>query len=451
MNTIAMVGLLALAAPQAGPQLPFEKYNLENGLQVILHHDPRLPLVAVSVWYDVGGLHERAGRSGFAHLFEHMMFQGSLNVAADQHFVYLQQVGATGANGTTNFDRTNYIETVPKNALELALWLEADRMGYLLPSITKKALENQIDVVKNERRQSVENAPYGLMSETLIKTLFPPPHPYNGDVIGSMEDLSAATIEDVRDFWLTYYTPANATLTIAGDFDPAAIKDLVNKYFAPLRGRPKPLPPKVAVPVLDGEKVIRFDEPVGLLPKISIAWLIPPAYAAGTAELELLAHVISGLKSSRLDVKVSYEDQIAQSVTAYVQQNKAGSIFQIDLVTRPGRTLEEAQAAIDGVLESLRTNPPTQAELKRALNAEETETFFELEHLGGFSGRAEVLQRYNLYLGDPGKLAWDIERYRKVTVEDLKKAADQYLTKNRVVVLATPIKREPAAQTGGAK
>jgi zinc protease len=436
------------AEPGQAPTLPFEKYTLENGLQVILHHDPKLPLVAVSVWYDVGGLHERPGRTGFAHLFEHMMFQGSLHIAEDQHFVLLQQAGATEVNGTTAFDRTNYFATVPKNELDLALWLESDRMGYLLPSITKKSLENQIDVVKNERRQSVDNAPYGLMREKMTQILFPPGHPYHGNIIGSMEDLSAATVDDVRDFWLTYYTPANATLAIAGDFDPATIKERVTHWFGSLRGRPKPLPPKVEVPKLEAEKVIRFDEPVASLSRVSIAWLAPPAFAPGSAELDLLAFVISGTKSSRLDAKVSYDDQIAQSVTAYLYPNKAGSVFEIDLVVRPDRTLEEALAAIDGVLDGLRAKPPTQAELTRALNSQETRLFFDLELLGGFGGRAERLQTYNLYLQDPGKLAWDVERYRKVSLDDLKKAIDQYLTKNRLVVLATPVKRAPE---GGAK
>jgi zinc protease len=437
MSTLAVLLAASLGVSQV-PKIPFEKYTLENGLQVILHHDPRLPLVAVSVWYDVGGLHERAGRSGFAHLFEHMMFQGSLDVPEEQHFSLLQQAGASGINGTTDFDRTNYFETVPSHEIELALWLESDRMGYLLPTLTKKSLDNQIDVVKNERRQSIEGQPYGLMGEMIMQTLFPPGHPYHGNVIGSMQDLSAATVEDVRDFFLTYYSPANATLAIAGDFDPATIKGLVQKYFGPLKGRPKPLPPKVAVPAIAGEQLISFEEPVATLPRLSMVWIVPPAYSPGLAELQLLAHVISGTKSARLDARVTFKDQIAQSVTCYLRDYKAGSMFEIDLVTRPGRTLEEARAAIEEVIADLEKNPPTEAELKRAQNAEETATLFGIELLGGMTGRAERLQYYNLYLGDPGKLEWDLERYRKATTADLAKAAQQFLGKNRLIVLATP-------------
>ena len=441
LATLALVASNGAAPGDATPEIPFEKYRLDNGLTVILHHDARLPLVAASVWYDVGGLHERKGRTGFAHLFEHMMFQGSLNTGEDMHFALLQKAGATGTNGTTGFDRTNYFETVPRDYLELALWLESDRMGYLLPSLTHKSLANQVEVVKNERRQSVDNRPYGLMEELIVKTLYPEPHPYNGNVIGSMEDLSAATVDDVRDFFRTYYTPANATLTVAGDYDPETIKALVAKYFGPLKGRLKPLPVKAEAPKLEGEKKIAFDEPVGTLPKLSMIWMGPSAYQADTAELDLLAHVVSGTKSSRLDRRVSYDDQIAQSVTARFEEHRSGSQFTIEVVTRPDRTLDEALAAVEEVLADLRARPPTEAELARAQNAWETRTILGLERLGGFSGRAERLQNYNHYLGDPGKLGWDLSRYRKATVADLARVLEQYLTNNRLIVLATPAPR----------
>ncbi len=419
-------------------EIPFEKYKLENGLTVILHADHRLPLVAVSVWYDVGALQERPGRSGFAHLFEHMMFQASKHVGEDRHFAHLQEAGATLVNGTTGNDRTNYFETVPRHELELALWLESDRMGFLLPALTQASLDNQIEVVKNERRQSVENQPYGLFEEKIVQALYPEPHPYFGNVIGSMTDLSAATLQDVRSFFLTYYSPANATLTLAGDFEVEATKKLIEKYFGPLRGPSKPLPVKLDAPELAADVRFDFEEPVGNLPKIVFAWMGPSAFQPDTAELDLLSHVISGTKSARLDRKVSYDQQIAQSVTAHLEENASGSVFKIELVVAPGRTLEEAEAAILSVLEGLKTSPPTEAELQRAKNAQETRLVKNLEILGGFSGRAERLQTYQRYLGDPGKIAWDLQRFQKVSTSDLAKVAERYLGGKKLIARAKP-------------
>jgi predicted Zn-dependent peptidase len=418
--------------------IDFEKYELDNGLDVILHRDPRLPLVAVSVWYDVGALHEREGRSGFAHLFEHMMFQGSPHVGEDRHFAILEAIGGSQINGTTSFDRTNYFETVPSNALEVALWLESDRMGFLLGSLTQESLDNQIDVVKNERRQSVESRPYGLMDELITQKLYPEPHPYHGNVIGSLEDIGAATLDDVREFFRTYYTPANATLTLAGDFAVADAKRLVERYFGPLEGRPKPERPSYEMPDFEEERVIDYAEPVGRLPKLSVVWPGPTAFSDDSAALDLLAHIISGTRSSRLDRKVSFEDPLAQSVTAYFREFVAGGQFQIDIVVQPGRTVDEALAAVDEVLASLRETPPTEEELARAKNAQETRILFGLERLGGFGGRAEQLQTYNYFFGDPGRIGWDLQRYRDVTLEDVMRAYDAWLDEGRLVVKAVP-------------
>lgn len=431
------------------PTLAFERYRLDNGLEVILHQDRRLPLAAVSVWYHVGAINEQKGRSGFAHLFEHMMFQASPHVPEDHFFKILQQVGATGVNGTTGFDRTNYFATVPSNELETVLWLESDRMGFLLSSVTEQSLKNQIDVVQNERRQSVENAPYGLMRELIVKTLYPEPHPYFGSVIGSMEDIAAATLGDVQEFFRTYYTPANATLVLAGDFEVDAAKKLVERYFGTLKGRPAPARAELPAPALDKELFIRFDEPVARLPKLSMVWMGPSAFQPDTAELDLLAHVISGTRSSRLDKRVTFDDLIAQSVTAHFSEHTSGGQFQIDLVVRPGRTLEEAQAAVEEVLADLRKNPPNQAELARAKNTFETQLLEGLQQLGGFSGRAERLQFYNHYLRDPGRLAWDVERYRRVTTEDLSRVLDRYLGSERLIVHGVPAAQ--AAPAGAAR
>ena len=428
----------AAAPAESLPSLEFERYRLGNGLEVILHQDRRLPLVAVSVWYHVGAINEREGRSGFAHLFEHMMFQASPHVGEDQHFKVLQQVGATGTNGTTNFDRTNYFETVPSNALETALWLESDRMGFLLSSLTEQSLQNQIEVVKNERRQSVENKAYGLMSEKITETLYPKPHPYFGDVIGSMKDIGAATIPDVQEFFRTYYTPANATLTLAGDFEVADTKALIEKYFGSLQGRPAPARAAPAAPALSEQVRIDFEEPIGKLEKLVMVWMGPSAFEKDTAALDVLSHVISGTRSSRLDRKVSFEDRIAQSVTAYFAEYTSGGRFAVDITLVPGRTVDEAEAAVNAVLADLRQRPPTEEEVQRAINTTETNLLRGLEQVGGFGGRAERLQRYNHYLGDPGKLAWDISRYRQVTPADVSAALDRYLGDARLVMRAVP-------------
>lgn len=443
-RTLALAALAAgipALASAAAPSIPFETYTLDNGLKVILHHDPRLPLVAVSVWYDVGGLHEKAGRSGFAHLFEHMMFQGSQHVPEDQHFAIIQSAGGTDVNGTTDFDRTNYFETLPINQLELGLWLESDRMAYLLPKLTEQSLKNQIEVVKNERRQSVENAPYQLLDEKIVQTVWPAGHPYHGNVIGSMADLDAATIADVQDFWQSYYTPANATLAIGGAFDPATIKGLVNKYFGAIKGRPKPLPPKVEVPKLTGETAFDWDEPVATLPKLLITWVTPPVYTSGTAELDLVAAILAGTRSSRLTAKLVHDTQIAQSVSVGPHAYKAGTLFQVDVVLRPGRTLAEAQKVVEEVIAEFKKSGPTPAELTRAKNMYESGAVSALEGLGGFNGKVEILQEYQHLLGDPGKLAWDLERHLSPTAEDVRAAAERWLGGDRIVARATPRKK----------
>lgn len=424
--------------PTTAIEIPHETYVLDNGLEVILHQDERLPLVAVSIWYHVGAIDEVEGRSGFAHLFEHMMFQASPHVGEDRFFRILEEIGGTSLNGTTNFDRTNYFETVPAHELETVLWMESDRMGFLLASLTQQALDVQIDVVQNERRQSVENREYGLMDERLTQELYPKPHPYYGSVIGSMDDIGAATLDDVREFFRTYYTPANATLVVAGDFERGEAKALVEKYFGPLKGRPKPPRRDVPPPPITAPKKIDFPEPVAKLPKISIAWRGPSAFEEDTAALDLLSHVISGTRSARLDKAVTFDDQIAQSVTAYFQEHMSGGVFQIDLVVRPGRTLDEAVTAIDGVLDDLRKNPPTAAELRRAKNSQETSIVRGLEQLGGFGGRAERLQLYNHFLQDPDRVAWDLKRYQDVTIEDLSRVLDRYLTDKRIAIHAVP-------------
>jgi predicted Zn-dependent peptidase len=433
--------VLAESHREASPtlEIPFERYSLDNGLEVILHVDRRVPLVATSVWYHVGGFHEPAKRSGFAHLFEHMMFQGSAHVGDDRHISMLQELGGTGVNGTTNFDRTNYIETVPSNHLETVLWLEADRMGLLLPALTIEKLDTQREVVKNERRQSVETAPYGLAEEKAWQALFPLPHPYNGQVIGSMADLDAASLDDVRDFFERYYTPANATLCLAGDFDPAVAKALIHKYFGTLPSRPRPEEPQVDPAALTAPVVLRHEETVGTLPKLFIYWHSPKFFAKGDADLDILSSVLSGDRAARLDRKLVHDLELAQSVAVYQYSLGAQSAYAVEVLGRPGADLERIWKEVDAVLAEVREGGITEAELRRAKDGYLTQFVSSLQQLGGMGGRAEVLQRYNHFLGDPGMIGADYQRLQAVSTQSVQAAVREHLSVDkRVVLLAVP-------------
>src|SRR4051812_32170727 len=295
-------------AASTTPRLDYQTFTLANGLKVILSQDRRLPMVAVNLWYHVGPANEAAGRTGFAHLFEHMMFQGSKHVAADTHFKLLEGAGASGINGTTDFDRTNYFETVPSNELELALWIESDRMGYLLDVLDEKALANQRDVVRNERRQSLENQPYGVAEEALYQALYPGGHPYHGVVIGSHADLAASELNDVQQFFKEYYTPNNASLAIVGDFDPVAARRLVEKYFGTLKRGPEVPRITAKTPPITTEKRLTITDPVQL-PRVYMAWITPAIFKPGDAEADLAADILGGGKSSRLYKTLVYDKQ----------------------------------------------------------------------------------------------------------------------------------------------
>ena len=416
------------------PQIKYEKIKLKNGLDVILYEDHRLPLVAVNLWYHVGPANERPGLTGFAHLFEHMMFQGSQHVGPKAHFRYLEGAGASDINGTTEPDRTNYFETLPSNQLELALWLESDRMGYLLETLDREKLANQRDVVRNERRQGVENEPYGLVEEQLYHQLFPKNHPYYADVIGSHEDIEAARLNDVRQFFRQYYTPNNASLAITGDIDPAKTKALVEKYFGTIpAGPPVPKITAVTPPITSERRSVVSDQVE--LPRVYMGWITPPIYKPGDAEADLLAQLLGGGKSSRLYKTLVYEKQIAQDVQVDNQCQLLGSIFEIQATAKPGVKPEDLERAIHDELAKLRSEGPTQAELERARNVIETRVIQALERLGGFGGVADRLNRYNHYLNDPGYLAKDIARYNNATVADLKRVANAALLPNASVVV----------------
>jgi zinc protease len=428
------------ANPQASdtPQLEFEKFTLPNGLDVILSEDHRLPLVAVNLWYHVGPANEEPGRTGFAHLFEHMMFQGSKHVKSDAHFRILEGAGASDFNGTTNFDRTNYFETVPANQLELALWLEADRMGYLLDVLDQANLSNQQDVVRNERRQSVENQPYGVVEEALFHNLFPKGHPYYASVIGSHADIQAAKLDDVKNFFKLYYAPNNASLAIVGDIDKAATKALVEKYFGSFKQGQPVSKPAVQTPPITSERRVVVQDRVEL-PRVYMAWLTPALYKPGDADADIASIALGGGRSSRLYKKLVYEQQIAQDVSAYQQSMMLGSVFQITATARPGHTVAELEKSIEEELTRLRDGGIESAELERARNVLETQIIQGLEALGGFSGKADRLNAYNYHADDPGYLDEDLQRYRSVTTDSVRSFAQQYLAPNtRVVVHGVP-------------
>ena len=422
-----------LAVAAAAPTIPYEKYRLGNGLEVILAQDRSLPLVAVDIWYHVGAANETRDRTGFAHLFEHMMFTGSKHIPRGVADKLLEAAGGTDSNATTSFDRTNYFDTVPSNQLELALWTHANRMGYLLDSLDQTALANQQDVVRNERRQRIENQPYGIVDEAIFHALFPAGHPYRPAIMGSHEDIQAAKLADVRDFFKRYYRPNNATLVIAGDFDSANAKRLVQRYFGTFRRGPEVTPPAVVTPPITSERRLTVTDQIEL-ERIDLAWLTPPKFKPGDAELTIAAYILGGGKSSRLYNKLVYELQLAQEVSAEQDSYALASVFEVEALARQGHTAAELQPIIDVELDRLATEGPTQAEVDRARNQIERALYASLQRVGG---RADLLNSYNQYTGDPGYLPEDIERYARVTPAEVQRSVREQLSKNaRVVVLA---------------
>jgi zinc protease len=423
------------------PEIKYETYKLPNGLQVILHRDTRLPLIGVDLWYHVGPRNERAGRTGFAHLFEHMMFEGSQHVGEKAHFKYLESIGATGINGTTSFDRTNYFETVPSNQLEMAMWLESDRMGFLLDTLDRAKLTNQRDVVRNERRQSLENRPYGLVDEAVWHELFPADHPYHGRVIGSHADVEAARLEDVRQFFKQFYAPNNATLSIAGNIDIAQTKALIDKYFGPIpQGPPVPRVDAKTPPITSERKVTVTD--TVQLPKVDIAWLTPPAFQPGDADGDIAAFILGGSDSSRLYRKLVYQDQIAQSANCSNLSLALTSVMVCNFTARPGVTPDKLEAEADSVIDEFTKNGPTAEEVERARAKHLTDTISGLQRLGGFGGVADTLNYYNQYTGDPGYLPKDIARYQAVAPASVQHFVQSYLGQNqRVVIFGVPGKK----------
>ena len=431
-------GTQVLAAETAqssshAPTISYQRLKLSNGLEVLLHEDHKLPIVSVDIWYHVGPMKERAGRTGFAHLFEHMMFEGSKHVGEKAHIKHLEQAGATDVNGTTDFDRTNYFETVPANQLETALWLESDRMGFLLDTLDRAKLTNQRDVVRNEKRQG-EGRPYGIVDEEVFHELFPKTHPYYADVIGSHADVEAARLNDVREFFTQYYAPNNATMAIAGDFDPATIKALIEKYFGAIPMGPTVEVTPVATPAITAERRTVVTDTVQL-PKVILAWLAPPAFSAGDADADIAAHVLGSGKSSRMYRELVYKQQIAQSADCNDDSLALASPFECEFIAKPGVTPEKLEAEAEKIIDEFAAKGPTAEEVEWARNKIETGIISGLQRLGGFGGVADELNYYNQYTGDPGYLPKDLARYDAVTPASVQKVAEATLGKDQRVVV----------------
>jgi zinc protease len=433
---LALVVVQAIAPARAQPvalEVPFRQFRLANGLNVILHRDASVPVVAINTWYHVGSGNERPGRTGFAHLFEHLMFEGSKNVAEGEFDTLLEAAGANN-NGSTNGDRTNYIIDVPSNALELALFLESDRMAYLLDTMTPARVDGQRDVVKNERRQSYENRPYGMADIELDEMLWPEGHPYHWPTIGYMEDLTAASHDDVVKFFETYYAPNNASLVIAGDIDFDAAQGLVEKWFGEVPRGADVLPIAPPAARLTGvERRILFDRV--RLPRLHLAWLTPRRFAPGDAALDVLASVLANGKNSRLYKRLVYDTQMAQDVSAYQVSSTLGSALRIVATARPGHTAAELKSAIDEEIARLQREPPTPREVERARNQIEASFYRRMERVGGFGGKADQLNDYYASGGSPDFFAEDLARYTALTPADVHAAAREWLPLERRVEL----------------
>ena len=427
-------GIPSLITAQATPRIQFEKYTLPNGLEVILHEDHSTPIVAVDTWYHVGSGDEQVGRTGFAHLFEHIMFMGSQHVPVGAFDQLLESAGGNN-NGSTTEDRTNYYETLPSNALPLALWLDSDRMGFLLPTMDLAKVNLQRDVVKNERRQRVDNVPYGKADETILAALYPKSHPYSWPVIGSMADLSAASLTDVQNFFKTYYAPNNATLAIAGDFDPVATKKLVAQYFGGIPRGPaiqrRTTVPPVSIP---RDTFLVLEDRVQL-PRLFYTWHSVKDFAKDDAALDILAQIIANDKNSRLYKKLVYDLQVAQDVEAFQDGGRLDGKFEIDVTPKPGQKVADIDRIVQSEIANVISNGVTTRELERARNSYKASF---LNRLASVLGKAERLNYYNYIVGNPDYVQQDAARYEHVTAADVQRVAKTYLGRPKIVLTVVP-------------
>jgi zinc protease len=425
----------AQGPPPPAPRLavPYTQFTLPNGLHVILHEDHSVPLVSVNVWYHVGSAREKPKRTGFAHLFEHLMFEGSKHVKEGEFDTLLEATGGSN-NGSTDTDRTNYWIDAPSSAVELALFLESDRMGYLLDAMSPARVDGQRDVVKNERRQSYENEPYGMAEIVLGEMLYPDDHPYHWPTIGYMEDLTAASYEDVVEFFKRYYGPNNASLVIAGDIDPARTRATVEKWFGDIKPA-APVPPIAAPAAVLTEVKKRTLEDQVQLPRLHLAWLTPAQFTPGDAALDIAAQLLAGGKNSRLYKRLVYEMQIAQDVSAYQSSSAIGSQFLIIATAKPKVAIADVQRVIDEELEKLRAQAASTREVERAVNQMEAAFLGAMEAVGGFGGKADLLNAYYVATGSPDYFNEDLARYRALAPEDVQAAIQRYLPAGRRVEL----------------
>jgi zinc protease len=412
--------------------IPFTKHSLGNGLQVVVHEDHHLPIVAVNIWYHVGSRNEAPGRSGLAHLFEHLMFKGAEHQPRG-FFEPLQEAGAS-LNGSTSADRTNYWSVVPTGAAELALWMEADRMGWLVPALSAERFETEREVVLNERRQSYDNRPYGLASFALSEAIYPADHPYHWPTIGYPSDLRAATVEDARAFFERYYHPANASLTVAGDVRPDDVLQTVERLFGDI-----PAGPAVArlpvMPVTPVNRRLLLEDRVEL-PRLYLMFPSPELFAQDDAVLDVTADLVANGRTSRLYRTLMHDKRRAAGLGAGQGSRESGSLFQVVATAAPEVTLEELRVAIMDELGRLATEGPTESELDRSRVQAEASFLFRLQTLGGFGGKADQLNAYNVYTGSPAYFAQDLDRYLSVTTADVRRVAAQYLNANQAVQLS---------------
>jgi zinc protease len=433
---VPLLAVLAAAAPAAAQEvsIPSTTFRLPNGMRVVVAEDHSTPIVAVNVWYHAGSGYEQPGRTGFAHLFEHIMFEGSRYVAEGDFDNLLEAAGASN-NGTTNTDRTAYYEILPSNALELALWLEADRMGGLLDAMTEQKLNGQRDIVKNERRQSYENQPYGLRGEIAAAALYPSGHPYSWTTIGSMADLSAASMEDVKSFFRTYYAPNNAVLTVVGDVDPQQVRTLSERLFGGIAaGQPVARPELPVPPIPATRRIVREDNVT--LPQLTLIWRTSPRFSKDEAPLDALADILTGGKSSRLYKRLVYDAQVAQSVGSNNQARLLSGDLWITLLGKPNTDLDVLEAAVMEEIQRLADSGPTEEELRRVVNGIETSFVSRLETV---EGKAEQLNEYVYYTGEADYAARDLARYRALTPADVQRVAREYLQgKNHLIISFVP-------------
>jgi zinc protease len=425
--------------------VPYTRFILPNGLNVILHEDHTTPTVAVNIWYNVGSDREKPGRTGFAHLFEHIMFMGSLHAPEGKFDQWLEAAGGDN-NASTSSDRTNYFENAPISALELPLFLESDRMAYLVPAMTPAKVDAQRDVVKNERRQSYENRPYGMAGIIINENLYPPGHPYHWPTIGYMEDLTAASYDDVVDFFKKYYSTANASLCIAGDIDPVKTRHLVEYWFSDVPAGPvvQPLAPPAAL--LSQEKRIIHEDKVQL-PRLYMCWITPPLFSPGDAELDLLANILAGGKNSRLYKRLVYDLQIAQDVSAFQASQALCSTFEIVVTAREGHGLTEIERIVQEEINRVKQEPPTARELGRAAHQYEVSFLSRLENV---ALKADELNGYYTRTGDPDYFNEDMARYRAIDTGDVSSVATTYLRDNgRVILSIVPVGKRTLAATSG--